>query len=133
MLSSVSLLFQFGYLIGLIDFTDFVGFIDFILSFCNLLYFHRCVPKLMVHKKSPMTKGRSYIFCRPWARTIAMSHDAYSCEQFPNATPFPTKRNEGVGNFIGSVIAINNSLPFKAEFQCPQKCRPANHQDWIYC
>ena len=73
------------------------------------------------------------LFSRPWARAIAMSHDAYSCKEFSHTSPFPTQRTEGLGNFVGSVVDTNSSLPFQAEFVCPKKCRPKNHQDWIYC
>jgi len=69
----------------------------------------------------------------PWARSIAMSHDAYKCRRFSGTQPFPSRRNHGIGNFVGSVISLNNSIPFTNEYQCPEACRPKNHTDWLYC
>lgn len=88
--------------------------------------------------KAPRTKaGPDQVLLKrhvwPWAHSVAMSHDAYSCQEFSNSSPFPTQRQAGVGNFIGSVIAINNSIPFEPKFECPETCRPPEHQDWIYC
>ena len=70
----------------------------------------------------------------PWAKSVTMSHDAFLCQNYPNTRPFPTKRIENeVGNFVGSVVSINGSIPIGKEWQCPIKCRPKNHTDWIYC
>ena len=33
-----------------------------------------------------------------------MSHDSYTCRKFPDTTAFPTKREPGVGNYVGSVV-----------------------------
>ena len=46
---------------------------------------------------------------------------------------FSSRRNHGIGNFVGSVISLNNSIPFTNEYQCPEACRPKNHTDWLYC
>ena len=35
---------------------------------------------------------------------FAMSHDSYTCRKFPDTTAFPTKRESGVGNYVGSVV-----------------------------
>ena len=35
---------------------------------------------------------------------FAMSHDSYTCRKFPDTTAFPTKREPGVGNYVGSVV-----------------------------
>ena len=59
--------------------------------------------------------------------------DAYCCRKFSNTSPFPTKRLSGIGNFIGSVISLNQSVGFDSENYCPEKCRPKKHKDWVYC
>ena len=59
--------------------------------------------------------------------------DAYCCRKFSGTSPFPTKRLSGIGNFIGSVISLNQSVGFDSSNYCPEKCRPKNHKDWVYC
>lgn len=69
----------------------------------------------------------------PWARQVALAHDSFLCKKFSSTSPFPSKRPEGVGNFVGAVISINNTIEFTSENQCPVKCRPKLHKDWLYC
>ena len=40
----------------------------------------------------------------PFAFRFALSHDSYTCRKFPDTTAFPTKREAGVGNYVGSVV-----------------------------
>jgi len=68
-------------------------------------------------------------FVWPWAKHVLFSHDSYTCKKFSGTHPFPTKRETGPGNFIGSAVAINSST----DTECPEKCRPRNHLDWITC
>jgi len=65
----------------------------------------------------------------PWAKKIALIHDSYTCKQFSYTHPFPTQRQLGIGNYVGSVLALNASI----DEPCPEKCRPKNHKDWILC
>ena len=65
----------------------------------------------------------------PWGKWNALSHDAYTCLQFPRTSPFPTRRKLEVNNFVASVITANDIL----REPCPQKCRPKEHQDWEFC
>ena len=67
----------------------------------------------------------------PWLKWNALSHDSYSCERFPNTAPFPTQRKMDVHtNYAGALF----SPKFKSLYaERPPKCRPQNHQDWIYC
>lgn len=65
----------------------------------------------------------------PWGKWDALSHDAYTCLQFPRTSPFPTQRKMEVNNFVASVISANDIMREK----CPLKCRPKDHQDWEYC
>jgi len=65
----------------------------------------------------------------PWARKMALIHDSYTCKKFSYTHPFPTKRTKGVGNYVGSVLSLNASI----DAECPEKCRPKEHKDWLYC
>lgn len=65
----------------------------------------------------------------PWAKKMAFIHDSYTCKKFSYTHPFPTKRKLGVGNYVGSVLSLNASI----DAECPEKCRPKEHKDWIYC
>lgn len=53
--------------------------------------------------------------------------------QFPKSVAFPTRRSEGIGNFVGSVVSHNSSISLDKSGECPPKCRPAQHLDWLYC
>ena len=70
----------------------------------------------------------------PWSKKVALSHDSYTCHKFARTSPFPTQRTAGVGNFIGSVVSLNSSIGLTGEGGiCPEKCRPKDHKDWLYC
>jgi len=70
----------------------------------------------------------------PWSKKVALSHDSYTCHKFARTSPFPTQRTAGVGNFIGSVVSLNSSIGLTGEGGiCPDKCRPKDHKDWLYC
>lgn len=87
----------------------------------------------------PREKGGGYDqialtrYIWPWAKKVALSHDSYTCHKFSKTSAFPTQRVPGIGNFIGSVVSLNQSLGFDVRWKCPEKCRPKNHPDWIYC
>ena len=48
----------------------------------------------------PREKGGGYDqialvrYVWPWAKKVALSHDAYTCHKFSNTSPFPTQRLE---------------------------------------
>ena len=66
----------------------------------------------------------------PWGKWNAMSHDAYTCLQFSRTSPFPTRRKELVpNNFVAAVVEVDDVM----RQECPEKCRPKEHKDWIYC
>lgn len=66
----------------------------------------------------------------PWGKWSAVSHDAYTCINFPRTRPFPTQREFNVpNNFVASVVEAQDVMREK----CPEKCRPKNHPDWEYC
>lgn len=65
----------------------------------------------------------------PWAKWSSLSHDSYSCKQFPRTSPFPTRRKEGENNFVAAVVEAKDIL----RQECPVGCRPPDHQEWIRC
>jgi len=65
----------------------------------------------------------------PWAKKLTYVHDSYTCKKFSYTRPFPTQRKAGIGNYVGSVLSLNASI----KSPCPEKCRPKDHKDWIYC
>ena len=67
----------------------------------------------------------------PWAKDTMMAHDSYCCKIFRAGwRPYPTARTNEAPNFIGAA-SLKATIPKGNE--CPQDCRPANHQDWVYC
>ena len=71
---------------------------------------------------------KKYIW--PWGKWSAVSHDAYTCANFPRTRAFPTQRDvTKTSNFVASVISANDIMKEK----CPLTCRPASHKDWEYC
>eukprot|EP00094_Tigriopus_californicus_P010194 TCALIF_09833-PA protein Name:"Protein of unknown function" AED:0.10 eAED:0.10 QI:0/0.33/0.25/1/0.33/0.25/4/193/306 len=64
-----------------------------------------------------------------WAKNDSVQHDSYSCKQFPEARPFSTQRLTSPNNFVACVTSEGITL----NITCPERCRPKEHQDWIYC
>ena len=66
----------------------------------------------------------------PWAKSLALQHDSYHCDQFAKSHAWPSRRpEEEANNFVGAPIALNSTL----STVCPLKCRPREHTDWKYC
>ncbi len=60
---------------------------------------------------------------------LTLEYDSFFCERFPNSRPFPT-RKESPTRFVGCRrpnCARDEHPP------CPDKCRPFNHPNWIWC
>ena len=72
-----------------------------------------------------------YIY--PWAKYFAMSHDSYFCKGDINSEPFPTKRENGICNFVGCIPELNSTLSLSWENECPFECRPYKHPNWNHC
>lgn len=75
------------------------------------------------------TKSDQYILNKyiwPEVEFDSLQHDSYLCDLFPNSKPFPTKRKQF---FVG---CVRDCFIFMDEV-CPEKCRPKDHKDWIYC
>ncbi len=68
-----------------------------------------------------------------WSRKgKMMSHDSYTCSKFSWSRPFPTRRRDEVGNFVGApVVTLQNRIPFDKEYECPKACR--FKPNWTYC
>ena len=58
----------------------------------------------------------------------SVQHDSYHCFKFPGSRPFPTKRESGYDNFVGSNRAFKS-----VSKECPMQCRPRQHLDWHMC
>ena len=71
----------------------------------------------------------------PQAAKDSLVHDSYLCQsEFLKGSQnkaFPSQRiieaNSSVPNFVG------NTAKYGIEIECPTKCRPEDHQDWLYC
>ena len=61
---------------------------------------------------------------------MQLAHDSYCCQQFPSTSAFPTQRQGS--SYVAKVVhqeLVQHTLPDV----CPEKCRPKQHPDWIYC
>lgn len=65
----------------------------------------------------------------PVAVNDSVSHSSYWCENYPNNIPFPTMRDNAT--YVGMIYPWR--ITYLLKTKCPQKCRPAQHQDWEYC
>ena len=76
-----------------------------------------------------------------------MVYDSYFCQEINSydIRPWPSQRyvNEtNEPNFVGALLDSSTSRANLTENspnaelileECPSQCRPASHQDWIYC
>ena len=65
----------------------------------------------------------------PWSNNLSMGHDSHFCEKYPSTQPFPIERKNVFNNFVASVVKENMHI----WDECPEKCRPVDHKDWIHC
>jgi hypothetical protein len=66
------------------------------------------------------------------ARRNATVHDSYSCTDFGNSLPFPTERPKSMC-FVACFNCCNITINDRKNHECPWKCRPENHKNWLYC
>jgi len=61
--------------------------------------------------------------------------DSYTCQQFSEGhqRPFPTQRPTRECHLGCVRPCCQNSSKIVLTKPCPEKCRPKNHPDWIYC
>jgi hypothetical protein len=60
---------------------------------------------------------------------MTLEYDSFYCEKFPNSLPYPTRKESGT-RFIG---CRRPNCTRDEHPPCPEKCRPSNHSDWIWC
>ncbi len=67
----------------------------------------------------------------PLVKSRSIIHDSYTCKQFKDSQPFPTKRVGGcyvaIQEWDGLCIK-NNKFP-----DCPVDCRPGEQKNWTLC
>ena len=76
----------------------------------------------------------------PYAQLDMIAHDSYLCHHYPSKLgnrPWPTQRISGHGftepknlNFVGS---NGGKISLKQHGECPKRCRPKDHVDWLLC
>ena len=97
--------------------------------------------------KSFIKKNCRYVW--NWAKASSISHDSYTCKNYPRTKGFPTQRKNEPNNFVASGKSeLYNFVLFKLIFiflllvvaenhtlwkVCPKACRPKNHPDWEHC
>merc|ERR1719150_673165 len=71
-----------------------------------------------------------FVFYNFWESAVV--HDAYYCRadhlQGALQVAFPTHRETGARNFVGSASDVPDSIFM--EWPCPMECRPAEHPEW---
>lgn len=97
--------------------------------------------KMMFNFGSKWAKGRDQTalgkVLAPVAAKDSMVHDSYNCHtklmKGTKPAPWPTQRLSGPNftlpsspNFVGNT---NSSI----NIECPESCRPKDHQDWKLC
>ena len=110
------------------------------LFFCNIrqrlskMQLIFSVQNVVADNKINLINKSNSIFNRPWAKDVALVHDAYHCKKYANTTPFPSQRKEGPCNFVACIPElISSTVHFTPKYECPRTCRPKNHLDWKYC
>ncbi|XP_066972659.1 uncharacterized protein [Macrobrachium rosenbergii] len=67
----------------------------------------------------------------PLAQENATIHDSYNCGRFPGSQPFPSQRANFT--FVGQRTYRKWYRKERTFLQCPWRCRPRQHPDWVYC
>ncbi|XP_053638593.2 uncharacterized protein [Cherax quadricarinatus] len=68
----------------------------------------------------------------PVIKGHALTHDSYRCGQYEkDSIPWPTQRVDGL--FVGCRRFKKNFENENIMEECPEKCRPPEHPDWLYC
>lgn len=66
------------------------------------------------------------------AKHDAIVHDSYQCDSFGKTEPWPTRR-ENNSHYVGKATDWKVPEYLQTVPECPVKCRPKKHLDWIYC
>lgn len=67
----------------------------------------------------------------PHAAQDSVAHDSYTCNNYPDSIPFPTRRDNLT--YVGMIYGWRENQKHPLEKPCPEKCRPSEHPDWEYC
>jgi hypothetical protein len=71
----------------------------------------------------------------PKIKDQTLAFDSYTCEQFNEGHqyPFPIQRSSRDCHLGCVRPCCQNSSTIILTEPCPEKCRPINHPDWMYC
>lgn len=71
----------------------------------------------------------------PKVKDQSLVFDSYTCDRLPhpNWRPFPSQRTSTECHLGCIRPCCVNSTKIILKKPCPEKCRPKNHPDWIYC
>jgi hypothetical protein len=71
----------------------------------------------------------------PKVKDQTLAFDSYTCEQFHDGHqyPFPVQRSSRECHLGCIRPCCLNSSKIILTKPCPEKCRPKNHPDWLYC
>jgi hypothetical protein len=80
-----------------------------------------------------LPKGTDQLFLKNHVydhiKNVSLIHDSYNCMRYNDSEPWPTRR---YGNCR---VGAKNECSEKSGnyIECPVRCRPKSHLDWIYC
>ncbi|CAF1463214.1 unnamed protein product, partial [Didymodactylos carnosus] len=85
----------------------------------------------------PKTHDQTFLEKLIWPHisSFALIHDSFTCHKFRRGqlVPFPTQR-PSLDCHVGCVRpCCQNKSISTIKQHCPARCRPVQHQDWIYC
>ncbi|CAL4107631.1 unnamed protein product [Meganyctiphanes norvegica] len=67
----------------------------------------------------------------PEIQENVLMHDSYHCMRYPESRPFPSQRFNLT--YVGQRTYRAKYITDRIVRECPYKCRPLQHQDWLYC
>ncbi len=87
------------------------------------------------HKSGAATKrGPDQFFLTdhvyPLIKTRSIVHDSYTCSSYKYSEAFPTQR---IGSCFIGASGDQLHCEKKQFYECPLRCRPAEHKNWTYC
>ncbi len=75
---------------------------------------------------------KKFVYCSivwPVVASRSLQHDYYNCKMFNGSVAFPTRRLLGPNNFVGACVKLRMTITE----ECPLRCRPLQHTDWVKC
>ncbi|KAF2362616.1 hypothetical protein FHG87_006642 [Trinorchestia longiramus] len=86
---------------------------------------------LFVHLPQNDQYNLERVMPRCFMEENALQHSSFWCTSFGKSVAFPTQRQNGF--FVGNPMYRKQYENSSVNQQCPTECRPAQHQDWLYC